>query len=166
MPVVLDETRGLDHGAWIPLILMYPEHDVPVVQMSLTTSDEPSFYERLGELLRSLRDDGVLIVASGAATHNLRVYFTAHEATPTPDWVHAFAGWLAKAVEGGDRQVLRDYRTEAPFAMRNHPTQEHFLPIFVALGASREDEPARRIHASHDRGVLAMDAFAWGDLRA
>ncbi|MBY0421323.1 MAG: dioxygenase, partial [Parvularculaceae bacterium] len=162
--VALDETRGLDHGAWIPLMLMFPEHDIPVVQMSLTTSEDPAFYERVGALLRPLRDEGVLIVASGSASHNLHAYFTAAASTPAPDWVEAFVQWLAGVVESKDRSTLRRYKTDAPFAQRNHPTQEHFLPIFVALGAAREDESASRIHQSFDRGVLAMDAFAWGDM--
>jgi 4,5-DOPA dioxygenase extradiol len=164
VPVALDETRGLDHGAWIPLILMYPEHDVPVIQMSLTTSEEPAFYERVGELLRPLRDESVLIVASGSASHNLRAYFTAAASTATPDWVDAFVQWLAGVVESKDYSALRRYKTDAPFATLNHPTQEHFLPIFVSLGAARDDEPAKRIHQSYDRGVLAMDAFVWGEI--
>lgn len=158
----LDETRGLDHGAWAPLTLMYPSADIPVVQMSLTGAEDPAFYEGLGKLLRPLRDEGVLVLASGSASHNLQAYFAASPSAPTPVWVEAFTHWLARAIEGNDRKALRDYRTQAPFAARNHPTQEHFLPLFIALGAAGDEEPGRRIHVSHDRGVMAMDAFAWG----
>jgi len=163
--VARDPNRGLDHGAWVPLKLIYPDADIPVTQLSIQTRLGPQHHLALGQALAPLRDEGVLIVASGAATHNLQAVFDARFRldAPVPDWVAAFAAWLAKTVEGGDVDALLDYRARAPFAIENHPTEDHILPLFVALGAARgvsgETVKAKRIHASFSFGALAMDVY-------
>ncbi|HSO07922.1 MAG TPA: class III extradiol ring-cleavage dioxygenase [Pelomicrobium sp.] len=153
----VDGGRGLDHGAWVPLMLMYPGADVPVIQLALQPSRGPAHHLRLGAALAPLRDEGVLILGSGGATHNLREFRGRAPADALEDYAAAFAHWLAQAVECGDRAALGDYRQLAPHAVRNHPTEEHLLPLHVTAGAAYG--PGRRIHASASYGVLAMDAY-------
>ena len=135
-PVGLDPERGLDHGAWVPLSLMYPAADVPVAQLSILRDGGPADHLALGEAVRPLRDSGVLVLASGSATHNLYEFRgNAHDA-PAPDWVSGFGEWLAEAIRDGRTADLLDYRRQAPFAERNHPTEEHLMPLFAAVGAA------------------------------
>ena len=155
--------RGLDHGAWVPLSLMWPGADVPIAQLSIQPDATPLHHFRLGRALQPLRDDGVLILASGAITHNLRALFTggyAHDA-PARECVRAFADWVADALVGGRLDALLAYPQQAPYAAECHPTSEHFLPLFVALGAACDGRSARRVHASTTYGVLAMDAYSF-----
>jgi 4,5-DOPA dioxygenase extradiol len=155
----VDPQRGLDHGAWTPLILMYPEADIPVTQLSVQPRQGTGHHWRIGEALRPLRDEGVLIVASGSATHNLRE-FGGHtlESEPAP-WARKFGEWLAETLEHGRYEDLLAYRERAPEAVRNHPTDEHLLPLFVAAGAGTPGKPAKRIHSSYAYGVIGMDAY-------
>jgi 4,5-DOPA dioxygenase extradiol len=155
--VRMDEHRGLDHGAWVPLKLMYPEADIPVTQLSVQSQLDARHHYRIGEALRPVRDEGVLILASGSATHNLRE-LDGSGAQATPDWASAFSEWLAQAAARGDVETLLRYR-DAPSALRNHPTPEHFLPFFVALGAGSAGAPVSRIHSSFTFSALAMDAY-------
>lgn len=152
-------TRGLDHGAWAPLRLMYPNADIPVFQVSLIRGGNAADHYRLGSALQSLRTQGVLIIGSGSLTHNL-YEFMGHEIDdPAPDWVVDFERWIERALTAGHRDDLMNYRALAPHAQRNHPSEEHLLPLFVALGAAGEQAGAIRIHASHTYAVLAMDAY-------
>jgi 4,5-DOPA dioxygenase extradiol len=165
VPAELDRRRGLDHGAWIPLSLMYPLADVPVLQVSIDSAQTPAYHFALGRALRPLRDEGVLVIGSGGATHNLRLYFHAadrNDASPPPEWVEAFNEWVAGAVEARRFDDLLSYGARAPYARQNHPTPEHFLPLFATLGAAFDDEQGRRIHASYDRGLLSLDAYSFG----
>ena len=162
IPTQGNATRGLDHGAWVPLSLMYPDADIPVVQLSLDSRKGAEYHFHLGELLRPLRDEGVLIVGSGGSTHNLSDALRSSQNDVTPDWVITFRDWLAEAVENDCRNDLANYRDIAPDAARNHPTEEHFLPLLCALGATASGEPSRRIHASETYGALAMDAYLFG----
>lgn len=159
-----DAKRGWDHGVWTPLMLMAPHASVPVAQVSIQPGEGAAHHIRLGEALRPLREEGVMLVASGAMTHNLAAYF--HSGlpadAPVQPWVAEFTSWMAGKVAAQDRKALADYRTQAPFAAENHPEDEHLLPLFVMLGAAFEGEPVRRVHASVDRGVLAMDAYRVG----
>ncbi len=158
-----DPVRGLDHGAWVPLRLMYPLADVPVVQLSIQPDAGPEHHFHLGQLLAPLREEGVLIVGSGSFTHDLssfREYYNALHA-PAPQWVDRFADWMTSAIEAGRVEDLLAYRQRAPEARRNHPTQEHLMPLFVALGAG-QGAPGRHLHASTTHGILRMDAFAFG----
>ncbi len=165
LPAEVDARRGLDHGAWIPLRLMYPRADVPVLQVSIDSAQGPAHHFALGRALRPLRDEGVLVIGSGGATHNLRAYFHApergHDAPPL-EWVEAFNEWTAGAVASRRFDDMQHYAERAPYAQQNHPTPEHFLPLFTTLGAAFDDEPGRRIHASYDRGLLSLDAYAFG----
>ena len=158
----LDSHRGYDHGTWVPLALMYPDADVPVVQVSVSPAHSPDFHYTLGRLLEPLRERGVLIVGSGSATHNLRSYFQAAAGDAVPDWVSSFNDWVMERIQVGDADALLDYRRKAPFAAQNHPTEEHFLPLLCALGAAHSEPAGRRVHADYEHGVLAMDAYAFG----
>lgn len=153
--------RGYDHGTWVPLSLLYPEADVPVVQLSVQTPLGPGHHVRLGHALQRLRDDNVLIIGSGSMTHNLyelRAMGRSQD-NPTPDWVIEFGEWMREMAETGDAAALVDYRARAPHAKRNHPTEEHLLPFFVAMGAAGDKLRAERVHTSHSYGVLQMDAY-------
>jgi len=152
-------TRGLDHGAWVPLMLMYPDADVPVTQLTVQTALGPGHHFKLGEALRGLRDEGVLILGSGGATHNLREFGRHPDGAAPPQWVTGFQEWLAKTIESGKADELIRYRDLAPDAARNHPTEEHFLPLFVPAGAGSPGVAGKRIHRSHTFGILAMDAY-------
>ncbi|HXF65501.1 MAG TPA: class III extradiol ring-cleavage dioxygenase [Burkholderiales bacterium] len=151
--------RGLDHGAWVPLMLMYPAADIPVTQLSIQSRLGPAHHVRLGEALRPLRDEGVLVLASGGATHNLREWRDRREGAAALPWAVEFNEWLAQAVLSDRREDLIAYRTRAPHAVRNHPTDEHLLPLFVALGAGGPGGRAQRLHTGMVSGVLSMDAY-------
>lgn len=152
------DQRGLDHGAWVPLALAYPEADVPVLQVALQTHLGAEHHLRLGRALAPFRRRGVLVLGSGSATHNLRALSLGEF---VPAWATAFDDWLAAAVERGDVESLVDYRARAPHAARNHPTEEHFFPLLVALGAAGEGARGRTLHRSFTYGSLSMSAFAF-----
>jgi 4,5-DOPA dioxygenase extradiol len=153
--------RGLDHGAWVPLGLMYPDADIPVAQLSIVHGEGPAWHERLGDAIAALRHEGVLVVGSGSLTHNLYEFRGQAVDAPAPPWVSEFEAWMKSRIEAGDRAALLDYRRTAPHAAQNHPTEEHLLPLYVALGAAGPEARARVLHASFEHGVLAMDAFAF-----
>jgi 4,5-DOPA dioxygenase extradiol len=157
-----DERRGLDHGAWVPLMLMWPDADVPVVPVSIQPERNAAHHWRIGEALRPLRDRNILILASGAATHNLGAYFRQGTSDTVPEWVSGFTDWLADRIAAADTAALLGFEQTAPYAAANHPTTEHLLPLFAALGAGTPGHPGQRIHASLDHGVLAMDAYSFG----
>lgn len=162
MGPVMTETRGLDHGAWVPLLLGYPEAEIPVTQLSINPKQTPAYHYKMGEALRPLRDDGVLILASGNLTHNLSEFRGQPIDAEPPEWVRAFDEWASWAIAEGRVEDLLNYRTQAPEAVRNHPTDEHLLPLFVAMGAGTSTTPGRHLHKSYSYGVLAMDAYAFG----
>ncbi|MFZ5524220.1 MAG: dioxygenase [Pseudomonadota bacterium] len=159
IPVQLDDTRGLDHGAWVPLSLMYPKADIPVAQLSLQPDKGPAWHIELGRALRPLREQGVLIVGSGSITHNLRAVFKHPSGAPVPEWVTEFCDWMAERIKAGDLAALSAYRTLAPHAVQNHPTDEHLLPLFVALGAADKMAGTQRLNHVMTYGLLAMDAW-------
>lgn len=160
----IDTSRGLDHGAWVPLILAWPDGDIPVAQLSVQTHESIEYHVGLGAMLADLRQQGVLILGSGSFTHDLRSYIPhRHDLdAPEPAWVTDFADWMHAAIMADDRGALADYRNQAPFAVRNHPTEEHLHPLFVALGAGGVSGPPRLLHQSATHGVLRMDAYAFG----
>lgn len=149
--------RGFDHGTWVPLRLIHPPADIPVVQVSLLRSDDPGEHLRLGEALAPLRHEGVLVIGSGSATHNLRRIGSG----PAPAWVTGFDDWLVERALAGDATALQSYRSTAPFARENHPSAEHFLPVLCALGAAGPGAHGRALHRSHTYGVLSMTALAF-----
>jgi 4,5-DOPA dioxygenase extradiol len=157
---VEDAERGLDHGAWTPLTLIYPDADVPVAQVSVQSAAGPDHHLALGRALAPLRSDNVLILASGSATHNLRHFGRFALDAPLIEEARDFDDWLVETVSGGDVAALVDYRRRAPRAAANHPSEEHFLPLFVAVGAGGNG-PGRVIHRSASYGFLAMTAFAF-----
>ena len=160
LPVAPAPKHGYDHGTWVPLKLAYPKADIPVVQISVQPRKDALWHFRLGQALAPLRDEGVLIIGSGAMTHNLEAYFTGGYETP-PAWVDAFADWTHTALRERSFGALLDFERAAPYAAENHPTPEHFLPLFAALGAAGERPQAERLHASTDGAVLRMDAYAF-----
>jgi 4,5-DOPA dioxygenase extradiol len=157
----IDTTRGLDHGAWVPLLLAYPEADIPVLQLSLQSDAGPRHHLALGAALAPLREAGVLILGSGSFTHDLRRFrpgSTALDAPETED-VTEFSDWMDAAIRAGDMKSLVDYRRLAPHAEDEHPTEEHLLPLYVALGAAGPKPEAQRLHRSVEFGFLRMDTY-------
>lgn len=153
--------RGFDHGAWVPLSLMYPDADVPVVQFAVQPHLGPAHHVALGRALVSLKDEGIVVIGSGSATHNLHEFFHARHAPEeqAPEWVAKFDAWVRAKVAEGAVDDLIHYRERAPFARENHPTEEHFLPLHVAVGAAGEGAKGELIHSSYANGVLSMDAY-------
>jgi 4,5-DOPA dioxygenase extradiol len=145
----------------VPLLLMYPAHDVPVLQVSLQSGQGPRHHLRLGQALADLRAHDILVIGSGGLTHNLRrPRAPALDAAPPPD-VAAFCDWMDQALSEGRIEDLLAYRTKAPYAVMQHPTDEHLLPLYVALGAAGPSAQATRLHSSATYGVLRMDAYAF-----
>jgi 4,5-DOPA dioxygenase extradiol len=138
---------------------MYPEADIPVTQLSIQSYLGPAHHVRLGEALRPLREEGVLVFASGGATHNLRE-LSRQRGNPVPQpWTVEFNEWLADTLQSRRTDDLVAYRERAPHAVRNHPTDEHLIPLFVALGAGDPGGSTQRLHSSIDSGVISMDAY-------
>jgi 4,5-DOPA dioxygenase extradiol len=154
----VDEERGLDHGAWIPLMLMWPDAQVPVVQLSVQPTRGPKHHLKIGRALEPLTREGVLVLGSGSFTHDLSAVQFGGDGRE-PEWVSEFAQWMDAAITGDRTDDLIHYRERAPHAAQNHPTEEHLLPLFVALGAAGEHARAERIHSSIEHGVLRMDAY-------
>jgi 4,5-DOPA dioxygenase extradiol len=132
--VAREPERGLDHGVWTPLVHLYPAADVPVLQLSLPTAWGAGRIHALGARLAPLRDEGVLMIGSGNITHNLRA--VSWGGGPTPAWASEFDAWAKEALDRGDVDVLLDYRTKAPALRMTHPTEDHWLPLFFAIGAA------------------------------
>lgn len=157
IPTQTDAARGRDHGVWVPMMLAWPDAKIPVTQLALIGGADPAAHFAIGQALKPLRDEGVLIVGSGSATHNLRA-----RPTPAPaEWATQFVDWLDRTLDASDDTSLQDWRRSAPHAEINHPTAEHFDPIFVARGAAA-GEPATKLHASWEFGSLSMNAYAFG----
>jgi len=151
-PVHQHPTRGLDHGAWVPLKIMYPDADIPVLQMSLPTQD-PARLLAMGERLRPLREEGVLIIGSGFLTHGLPFLTDFRIDAAPPGWSQDFDAWAGDALARGDVDALANYAELAPGMPYAHPTVEHYTPLFVTLGAaSTPDEP----------GLQVIDGFWMG----
>lgn len=156
----LDERRGLDHGAWVPLMHLFPDADVPVVQVSLPFDTDEAKAFGLGRVLAPLAEDGVLIVGSGSLTHNL-YEFRPGEIQAADD-VQVFAAWVRQAVRDGDTTRLCQALALAPHAARAHPTIEHFLPLLVAAGAAFAPRPVTVLQGGVRHGMLAMESYAFG----
>jgi 4,5-DOPA dioxygenase extradiol len=155
----LDPARGLDHGTWSPLVHAWPLADVPVVQVSLPVA-LPAELLHMGAALAPLRDDGILLLASGGAVHNLgEVSFDDKERAPE-GWSAEFDGWVAARVAGLEASTLARWKAEAPHAARAHPTTEHFDPLLVAIGARVQGDVPEPIHEGFAYGTLSMRSFA------
>ncbi|GAB3645741.1 dioxygenase family protein [Glycomyces tarimensis] len=141
-PVHRHPSRGLDHGAWVPLKVMYPDADIPVLQLSIPTHD-PDRLMDIGRRLRPMREEGYLVVGSGFMTHGLPYIDFSDD---TPAWSAEFDHWAAEAIERGDIDTLASYRSEAPGMPYAHPTVDHYVPLFVAYGAASDAErPAETV---------------------
>lgn len=163
-PAGTDSRRGLDHGAWVPLRLMLPSADIPVLQLSLQPQSGPEYHYRLGQALAPLREQGVLLLGSGSLTHNLfEVQWNAgDDESDVPDYVHDFQRWMHEKLLAEDTAALKDYHRQAPSAERAHPTEEHLLPLFAMLGAGTPGK-IKRHFAGITEGVLAMDVYGFGE---
>jgi len=160
LPVRADASRGLDHGAWVPLRLMFPDADVPVIPLSIQSHGGTEQAYRLGRALAPLSAKGFLLIASGNVTHNLHDFQVAcRNGGEIPAYVREFSDWLANRLAAGDIPTLLDYRRQAPGAVQAHPSDEHLLPLYVALGAAGENADVQRLHAGIDDYVIAMDAY-------
>lgn len=155
----IDSERGLDHGAWSPLRFLYPRADVPVTQLSLQSQRDPHYQHQVGRALRGLREENVLILGSGSMTHNLGEFRgNRFDSAPQP-YVKAFQNWFAEKLAAGERDTLLDYRAQAPSAQRAHPSDDHLLPLYVALGAADDHVVPERLVDEVVYGMLAMDAY-------
>jgi 4,5-DOPA dioxygenase extradiol len=158
--------QGLDHGAWIPLRLMYPDADVPVIPLSLQSHEGVRGAYRLGEALAPLKEHGMLVIGSGNLTHNLGDYRLARmNGGDGLDYVRRFPEWMTDRLQHHDLEALLDYRRQAPDAARAHPSDEHLQPLYVALGAAGREASVEHVHASISDYVVAMDAYAFTPLQ-
>ena len=151
--------RGIDHGAWVPLRWMYPAIDVPVVQLSVQPGLGTPHHLQMGRALQPLTERGVLVIGSGHVTHNLGDWMMSHGALQPLPYVTAFSRWLQDRLASDDEPELLAYRDQAPEAARAHPTEEHFLPLYVALGAAGAAPTSRRIYSGMEGAALSMDAY-------
>ena len=152
--------RGLDHGSWVPLSALYPQASVPVTQLSLIHHGSAAQHVALGEALAPLRDEGVLIITTGAITHNFAwLDWNAHADTAVPQ-ARAFTDWVGAQIDAHNTPALVAYRNTS-LGEAAHPSEEHFLPLLVGIGAAGDDA-AQRYQPGFSYGGLAMDAYVWG----
>lgn len=166
LPASGNGCRGLDHGAWVPLLHLYPGADIPVAQISVQPTLDAAHHLRVGAALAALPREDVLVVGSGHMTHNLREWIRYARtrdmqvtATAAAPYVEEFRNWIDRALHDDDRAALAAWHERAPHAARAHPSDEHFLPLLVALGAAGTSPRVERVHDGVDAGVLAMDAY-------
>jgi 4,5-DOPA dioxygenase extradiol len=155
----IDSNRPFDHGVWVPLSLMYPLADIPIVQVSLPTRGGPALQTRVGHALASLREHGVLLIGSGSITHNLRELDWHAGPESVEPWALAFRDWMIDKLAANDEAALHDYRAQAPNAVRNHPSDEHLLPLYFARAAGGQFSVA---HQGFTMGALGMDIYRFG----
>lgn len=159
--VAVDSARGFDHGAWIPLRMMFPEATVPVLTLSVQSHLGPMHHYRLGQALAPLRDAGVLLMGSGNLTHNLEHFHLLRGAQAAPGYVPAFQRWVREQLESGDIAALLNYRHLAPGAVQAHPTEEHWMPFYVAMGAAGAEFEMEHVYSGVEYNMLAMDSYAF-----
>jgi 4,5-DOPA dioxygenase extradiol len=151
IPVQTDHTRGLDHGSWTLLHRIYPDANIPVVQVSVNPKLSPDEQYRIGECLRGLGDQDILLIGSGVTVHNLRML---NWGSKSPEaWAVAFDDWLLEKLQQGDQAALFKYAALAPYARQAVPREEHFVPLFIAMGGGRQE--AKVINRSYDLGTLS-----------
>ena len=160
----VDGCRGFDHGTWVPLLKMYPDANVPIVQLSVQTLMNPRHHFDVGRALAPLTSEGVLIVGSGHLTHNLRDWMMSRGQTARAPYAQKFQRWVFDHLATHDIDALTRYREAAPDAIRAHPTEVHFLPLFVALGAAGEGAEVERVFDRFEGSAMAMDAYRFGSL--
>lgn len=159
LPARMNTQRPFDHGVWVPLSLMYPHADIPIVQVSLPSRMGPALQTKVGQALNRLREESVLLIGSGSITHNLReLDWQAGPESITP-WALAFRDWMVDKLAADDLEALQDYRNRAPHAARNHPTDEHLLPLYFARAAGGKFSIE---HQGFTMGALGMDIYRFG----
>ena len=156
---MLDPDRPLDHGVWVPLMHLLPKAELPVVQVSLPSGSGPEQVFALGQALQPLREQGILLIGSGSMTHNLSEFFSG-ERKPDP-YVDAFSRWVEATLVSGDTAALIDYARQAPSAKRAHPTDDHFLPLFFAVGAAGAHATPQYLSREVMYSMLAMDSIVF-----
>lgn len=162
IPARANEIAGRDHGAWVPLMHFYPEADIPVIQLSQPATRSPQVLLDFGRAVAPLREQGILVIGSGSITHNLYEFRAPHD--PADRYAIEFTDWIWQTIAAGDLDALLDYRARAPHAARAHPTDEHLLPLYFAIGAAGGDWPqAERLPGQLTHGILAMDSFTFGN---
>ncbi|MEE4141667.1 DODA-type extradiol aromatic ring-opening family dioxygenase [Pseudomonas viridiflava] len=159
LPARIDSRRPFDHGVWVPLSLMYPQADIPVVQISLPSRQGPELQTRVGKALAGLRADDVLIIGSGSITHNLGELNWNGDSARVEPWAQAFRDWMIDKLASDDESALHQYRSLAPHAVRAHPSDEHLLPLYFARGAGGAFSVA---HQGFTMGALGMDIYRFG----
>jgi 4,5-DOPA dioxygenase extradiol len=165
IPAVEDASYGIDSGAWIPLVMMFPTAKIPVVQISLPKPCTPDEARAIGAALAPLRYDGVLFICSGGIVHNLtRVRFDLHD-PPVEPWAQAFDGWVADCLDAHDYDTLMAYRAHGPQSHLAAPSSEHLDPLFVALGLLMQGDRTRTIHEGFHAGALSLRSLAFGGRR-
>lgn len=155
---ILDKSQGWDHGVWVPLRLMFPEAEIPVVAVSINSRLGAETNYAFGKLLASLKDENILIIGSGSITHNLREIYTDARTPKRLEMSEAFTSWIYEKLMAKDTDALLDYREQAPFVRFNHPSQEHFLPLIAAMGSS-DLQTVERLHQGFEAEILGMDAY-------
>lgn len=160
IPAVLDDTRGLDHGAWVPLRLAWPDARIPVAAVSLPYPTTPQQIFAIGRALAPLRSRGVLLAGSGGIVHNLRRVRLGGD-PPPENWAVAFDQWVQEQLDARDFDALLDYRARAPQAQLAHPTPEHFEPLFFTTGAAVEKDRLMILHQGIRYGNLSMRSVAF-----
>jgi len=158
--VSFDDNRGLDHGVWVPLRYLNAKANIPVLQVSLPYDLSAEGAVLLGNALAPLRDSGVMIIGSGSLTHNL--YEIGRASADDAAYAQTFAAWIRHHVQRRDMAALVDYRRRAPAAERAHPTEEHFFPLLVAMGASGLDDTVQAIEGGMTYGILSMESYGFG----
>ena len=156
-----DRKRGFDHGVWVPLLRMFPQADIPVVSLSIDPGSSAAVAYAVGKALAPLRDEDVLVIGSGGFTHNLGELDWRGSGAPAAAWAQEFASWLRERLLAGDAQAALAWRERAPEPLRNHPTPEHLLPLFVAFGAGGPGAKATLLHQDWEMGSLALDAYGF-----
>jgi 4,5-DOPA dioxygenase extradiol len=159
-PQLLPE-QGLDHGVWVPLRRMYPQAGIRIVPLSVDPHGDAAHHLAVGRALAPLREDGVLVIGSGGFIHNLGDLDWADRDAPMPAWAAEFSNWMREHLATGDLDALLAWEHLAPNAHRAHPTVEHLMPLFVALGAAGNAPAVRLLHRSQEFGSLALDAFTF-----
>ncbi|XP_021772686.1 extradiol ring-cleavage dioxygenase-like [Chenopodium quinoa] len=157
--VHIDKKRGLDHGAWVPLMLMYPEANIPVCQLSIQMNKDATYHYNMGRALAPLKEEGVLIIGSGSATHNLRDLRWGAKDEEVVPWAGEFDKWLEDALISGRHEDVNNFLQKAPHARKAHPSPDHFYPLHVALGAAGETTKAELIHRSWSLGTLSYASY-------
>ena len=154
--------HGLDHGVWVPLRRMYPQADIPVVPLSVNPRGNAAEHLAVGRALAGLPEEGILVVGSGGFVHNLGALDWQHPDAPLAPWAAEFSAWMHETLATGDQDALLDWQARAPQARMAHPTTEHLMPLFVALGAAGTGPGVDVLHRSHELGSLALDGFSFG----